>query len=173
MSTRRTNLVQGMVNFPVDKMESSREGGMYVQLWIYDSYATENSIALCSGVEFTSSSGEVFIGSDITKQRQRENDSLINDLWGREAQDKCSIAFAYDEEVRLRKNIINQFFVDTVYSEKTIPLLANIVMGSTGWSNFEFICEYADLNDDGKALYGLLKKQYPTAVFSLMTFLDT
>jgi hypothetical protein len=62
----------------------------------------------------------------------------------------------------------------------SIPYLAIINMGSTGWSGFDsekedyWICSYKDLTDEGKSLYNTVKKLYGKfADVYLTTWLDT
>ena len=64
-------------------------------------------------------------------------------------------------------------------SYDSIPYLAAIVMGSTGWSGFDWEagnywnCTFDDLTDEGKALYNQIQALYPDHQLQLLTFLDT
>lgn len=135
---RRSNEVEGVVNFPMEFMETTNEGGMYVQLWVIDEQSTDEAYGVCTGTNFSSTVSECFMGSDISSVEER---------------------FFTDHEER--------------YNEHSVPLLANILLGSTGWSSGDFIATFADLTAEGKQLYTQMQKIYPNATFALMTFLDT
>jgi hypothetical protein len=61
----------------------------------------------------------------------------------------------------------------------SIPYLAAVLIGSTGWSGFNeskgeyFKAAYSDLSATGVALWDMLQDLYPTCKLELLTWLDT
>jgi len=161
---RRENIESGMVNFPMH-LPSSREGGMFVRLFVMDK---DPGIGECCGTEDQYMFEECFIGSDITIAAQREANKKIDKLWAYSALDP------WNAEVKLRQEAKKEVsFIDYAGRESSHPLVANILMGSTGWSNSDFVCTYDDLTPDGKVVYNTMKLVYPGHKIALMTFLDT
>jgi len=70
--------------------------------------------------------------------------------------------------------------VDDLYEQfMSIPYLACVDLGSTGWSGYSdqngeyWKCGYPDLTNVGQELYNLMQKLYPEGTVYLLTWLDT
>ena len=161
---RRSLDIEGWVNFPVH-LPSSGEGGMLVKLWVIDRRPFEDAYGVCTGVHVIDQCSESFMGTDT--EDWPENFPEERDDWTPEA-----YSAEMDRLQAKRDEWLERFFTGE-YHEQSIPLLASIVMGSTGWSNGEFRCKYEDLTPEGQALYASMKALYPKAELVLLTFLDT
>lgn len=160
---RRSQDVEGCVNFPIHN-PSSQEGGMLVKLWVIDRQDFDDAYGVCTGVAVFDQKIESFMGTD---KEGYPDDSYV---WT-EGHTPEEFSQAHDKSIAEEKAWLEKFFTGE-YNEQSVPLLASIVMGSTGWSG-EFICKYDDLNEDGKTIYNSMQKLYPKAELHLMTFLDT
>lgn len=166
---RRSNEVMGMVNFPVDSEEykSTNEGGMFVELWCIE---TEyNSCGVCCGYANTSSTmSESLVGTE----NKINTDNFDEIEKGKDPND-WEQRFFLEED--LFPNVRNDACSDQY---KSLPLIACITMGSTGWSGSNkdhdyWRCKYDDLNESGKAVYDSLRSAYPKSKLLLVTWLDT
>lgn len=168
---RRVNIQSGHVDFPMH-LESSREGGMFVRLWVID---TTNGVGECCGTHIFHEIQETFIGSDITKTKQTEAAKKIEKIWDETFHTNEKLMAAFDEERRLLAESTQEILCwnDQDSTKTSLPLLADILMGSTGWSDSEFICEYKDLTELGKEMYITISAMYPQCKVALVTFLDT
>ena len=192
---RRKLIQSGMVNFPMSAETNTHEGGMYVRLYVMD---TDDGIGECCGTNTFEEFQDVFVGADITKAAQIAAEAVISEQWF--VEDDQSIENKPYAECSVEESAeMNNVFEDRFKMEETLSrdakhaactfdedgyqtshaLVANILMGSTGWSGSNktgeiyFICEYQDLTSDGKAVYDMMQKAYPTCKLALMTFLDT
>ena len=168
---RRVNIQSGHVHFPMH-LESSREGGMFVRLWVID---TADGVGECCSTHIFHEIHESFIGSDITKQKQVKAAKKIQEIWDQHLDTNEKLLAVVDEERRLLAESTQEilFRNDQDSTKTSLPLVADILMGSTGWSNSEFICEYKDLTELGKAMYNTISAMYPQCKVALVTFLDT
>ena len=184
----RRDLVQsGMVNFPMSAETNTHEGGMFVRLFVMD---TNEGIGECCGTATFETFQEVFVGSDITKaaqaaaQLETERDWAFEDLPGYEdymSPEEASkiLTIKYESEIQRMEDAKQDvcMFVDGY--PRSHALVANLLMGSTGWSGSNvpgetyFICEYKDLTAEGKNIYDMMQNAYPECKLALMTFLDT
>jgi hypothetical protein len=160
---RRSKAVEGCVNFPIDN-DSTNEGGMLVKLWVIDRQAFDDAYGVCCGVSVFDHASETFLGTD---KEGYPDDSYV---WTGDLTPE-GFTKAHDQSIAEQKAWLEKFFTGE-HHEASVPLLAAIVMGSTGWSG-DFICRYDDLNEDGKSIYNSMQKLYPKAELHLMTFLDT
>lgn len=164
-----------MVNFPVDsdQYKNTKEGGMYVELWVVEKKIFECGVCCGYGNIVTSYAGSL-IGTD--KQTNDDNFSkLSEDEFAEFVQNGGEQRFPLEEELFpfILKDGSNQY--------QSLILLACVTMGSTGWSGFGgkndeyeyWRCQYQDLNDNGKLIYDALKKEYAKADLLLVTWLDT
>ena len=82
-------------------------------------------------------------------------------------------SFNFEKYDKAKEDYYLKFECEIIDSLKcSTALLADVLMGSTGWSG-DFICTYQDLTDEGKKIYESLKCLYPHAEFHLVTFIDT
>lgn len=161
---RRSLDVEGCVKFPTH-LPSSGEGGMLVKLWVIDRQDFEKAYGVCAGVNVADVVTESFLGTD---RSQPPKDDLYENY-----QEYSDVEFlAKDRAYREAHKTWQESFYD--YESGNVGgLLASVVLGSTGWSNSEFLCTYEDLSAEGKVLYDCLTKLYPNAELHLATFLDT
>ena len=181
---RRTKQVKGYVDFPVNSKEyiSSGEGGMFVQLIVLPSSHSDH--VCCGGASTSIVMTESFIGDDLSRSPAREYYYFPNSEcehqkrfyleWHQSDVDKS-------KPLPLLPAACNCYTLDK-FSEKnllSIPLLAAIDLGSTGWSGFSgrkkqyWRAKYGDLTLLGKELYQNLKRLYPRSQLRLLTWLDT
>lgn len=180
MSTgRRTNKTFGYVNFPVDDpwFENTKEGGMFVKLIAISNRQSES---VCCGTENTSEFlSEVLVNDDIGSLSIEDPDwetisqkELLEYNKKVEAREKKYFPFVQS----LRKNTD---ISSTTHYYLSVPLLASVLLGSTGWSGFNkkteetWFCTYDDLTKQGKDLYNQIKQLFPSAEIRLLTYLDT
>ena len=168
---RREHVQSGHVNFPMD-LPSSGEGGMFVRLWVMDS---DEGVGECCGTYTIHEIQECFIGSDITKQKQSQANLKVEEIWNTPKLTNEDIVAAFDEEGRLIAEATQDIICHERIDGITIshPLLVDVLMGSSGWSNSDFICEYTDLTNSGKVIYDTIHQAYPDQKIALVTFLDT
>lgn len=177
---RREPVSKGYVNFPINdpSYTHTAEGGMLVKLYVIndkwddinDKWDDPDSFEICCGAVVTDALNASMIGSDrITLPQFPDNP------------DSCAIDQYLKEEYSLHEqyypNINNENVKDSSRF-LSIPLLAAIVLGNTGWSGWNsksyWKCSYDDLTDDGKALYNSIQTLYGKhASLHLLTFLDT
>ena len=165
---RRSSLQHGMVHFPVDKYPSTREGGMFVRLWV----VPNESYGLCAGVCSVELISEVFLGTDVLGPQMDADAQTIATAWEQPMHsvkdlDKV-LALEKELDAKTRGTLVSPSSVGDI-----AEVVCSITMGSTGWSNGEWRCTYDDLSTEGKALYDSIRKLYPTCTLHLATFLDT
>jgi len=171
--SRRTNKIVGMVNFPVnsDKYENTKEGGMFVELWVVEKKIFECGVCCGYGNITASYAGEL-LGTD--KKYNHDNYSQMNEKdFEKVLKDDIQQRFPLEEELF---PFIHSEKEDPSRKYQSLLLLACITMGSTGWSGYKeefWRCQYEDLNENGKLIYDALKKEYPKAELLLVTWLDT
>ena len=168
----------GCVNFPVEGgYHNDATGGMYVQLVVVEKRSAkenwwEDTFVVCWGGGNTSLEyQEGMTGTDTMKDEWVPYYPQLDAEWPEMVADK---AFA------------TKFFFPSFYEmekprnirERSIPLLASVVLGSSGgsWCIGErdyFRCTYADLTTEGKTLYDSLKTLYgDKAELHLITWID-
>lgn len=146
----RTDISVGYVNFPVDRIPSTREGGVLVRLVVLDTAGDEEYMHRyppCCGGEVSFTRDECFLGDDLF------NVSRDEAKFG-----ACELRYFPD--------------IDTE-GYQSREFLAVILLGATGWSSSEWACTYEDLTEAGKSLYGSIQGLYPGCELRLLTFLDT
>lgn len=192
---RRKLIQSGMVNFPMSAETNTHEGGMYVRLYVMD---TDDGIGECCGTNTFEEFQDVFVGSDITKAAQIAAEAVVREQWfveddlsieakpyaDQSAEELAKMRKAYEDRFEMEKTLAQESraavcALNAHGYQTSHALVANILMGSTGWSGSNktgeiyFICEYQDLTDEGKVVYDTMQKAYPTCKLALMTFLDT
>lgn len=166
---RRSLKVQGLVNFPVHT-ESTNEGGMFVRLWA----VARKNCGLCCGTATTEMVDGLFLGTDTTKAQLEKNETRMAKEWALPITNAKDVTRLDKLQKKLDRAVFDQFVhEDEQHRRWSCALAGSILMGSTGWSNGNFICTYEDLNDAGKQLYHFFKSQYPHCDLHLLTFLDT
>jgi hypothetical protein len=170
---RRSRDVKGLVNFPIDQLPSSGEGGMYVLLVAMD--PTERNLPVSCGGYVYHVFDETFMGSD-RKQRAEfppfeeglSREETLSRWRGYEQANKDLESFYYPSIHAPDNKDYSSYerYLSTGY-------LAAINMGSTGWSSGDWLCSYEDLTEEGKVLYNLVAKIYPGSELHLQTWLDT
>ena len=165
---RRSSQQHGMVHFPVDRYPSTREGGMFVRLWV----VSNESYGLCAGVGVVELISEVFLGTDVLIPQMEADAQTIAAAWatpmGSVEELDSVLALEKDLDAKTRGRLVSTTSLGDV-----AEVVCSITLGSTGWSNGEWRCTYDDLSADGKALYDTMRRLYPTCTLHLATFLDT
>lgn len=161
---RRSLEVEGFVNFPIDK-PSTNEGGMFVQLWVFDDKETpfDERYGVCSGCTFLANVNETFVGSN--HHSLDTSDFENKDLTEIDITEMEMVEDQYDQKTE-------DLYGFNYENSTSVPLLTCVTMGSTGWSG-DFIAKWSDLNENGKVLWANFRKLYPNASIHLLTFLDT
>lgn len=167
---RDATAVVGFVNFPIDRIESSGEGGCFVRLVVIDprvQSAFEEKYMPCCGGDQNIFLDESFLGDDLFDNTYPSDD---NDLSWKDRDRRYS-------EVEARyfpnlKNLDENTYRDA-YRFVSIPFLCAMTIGATGWSSGEWVCTRNDLTPEGLALVDMLEKLYPNCEIRLLTFLDT
>lgn len=143
---------------------------MYVRLWL----VPIASAGVCLGAGTFEQINEVFIGSDTTKETIEKHRVRLDKKFAAYASQDKNPTKLFELEQAFDKSIAAHYFQKAfngaLYS---VELVASVLLGSTGWSQGDFICTYKDLTDSGKALYDLLKTQHPHCTLHILTFLDT
>ena len=166
---RRSKKVHGMVDFPVHT-ESTNEGGMFVRLWA----VPYRNAGLCCGTDTNEWVGEIFLGTDTTKNQLAANEVLLAAEWSKPIKTSKHIERLSKMEKKLYHKVFDPFVQEDKHGVRwSVPLVGSVLMGSTGWSDGNFICTYENLNEKGKMFYDLFKSQYPDCKLHLLTFLDT
>jgi hypothetical protein len=182
-SRRRTNEVVGYVNFPIDTVRSSGEGGCFVRLIVVESDEAKKLVdgrwAPCCGGYNYFLLDETFLRFD--KENPPEEPTFDDGPVTEESRQEYK-KFEKDHQEYERKifpNLGTESPADDYKQEfESDHLLAVLTIGATGWSPefgaTSWHCTYADLTDEGKKLYDLIKALYaPQGVVYLLTFLDT
>lgn len=152
ITVRRLPYQSGYVYFPVNsrKYRDTKEGGLFVKLFVVPN-EDEYGIPVCCWTGCYDVVCEAYVGSD-TGKRATYFFPKYN---------------SQDEE-------------DIIKKHTSIPLVASIFLGATGWSGWDsknkryFRAKYDDLDDVGKKLYDHLKRMYGKwCSLHIVTFLDT
>ena len=173
-SYRRTNKQRGFVNFPTDSKtyKSSGEGGIYVELWAIPKDDRDWGLCCGPGGVYAAYSGTL-LGTD---------NKINSDNWDEIEKALRSDRHAPSHLPPQRFELEEEFFPQLRSASpnySSIPLLACISLGSTGWSGYcddkgYWRCRYEDLTEGGKQIYDALDKLYGTMTkLSLVTWLDT
>ena len=164
---RRSTKTKGFVNFPIEdpRYKNSHEGGMFVKIVVVDTEKKSKQFPVCCGNVVWDNHQEVLVGDD---QRPKPK-------WGNRDELTHDDISKYDHE---HEKWVSYHVPDwmTGYS---IPYLASILIGTTGWSGWDeskgeyFTCAKDHLSADGLELHNLMQRLYPNATIHLLTFLDT
>lgn len=165
---RDPNATVGFVNFPVDRIQNTGEGGCFVRLVVIDSQGecsfTKKWPPCCGGYqEF--SLDETFLGDDQTDRIYPAADNNVT----------------WDDWDLKRQTCIERYFPNYYSKEPfaeinrytSISFLCVMTIGATGWSSGEWVCNRNDLTPEGIQLIESLEKLYPDCEIRLLTFLDT
>lgn len=174
MTQRRTDAQRGWVNFPVDRLPSSNEGGMYVQLVVAPrriGLIDEDEWMLCCSSLPGVMLSECLIHDGVheTPEVPEPAKDAPLEVW-KEYSERLSApsahtAFHYPDYAGGGREIRDY---------ESIAYLAVITLGSTGWSSGEWRCTFADLTADGKRLHAAMQRLYgDRGEIYLMTWLDT
>lgn len=173
---RRTNAVDGWVNFPVNdpRFHSTKEGGMLVKLVVIDNREFDDHFGQCTGANVFDVLTESFVGDD----KRPKPDVCMN---FETVEDYARFSSARNEwEAYHFPNLHADQEEDLGESRyRSRPYLATLVLGTTGWSGFDndagdyWICRFEDLSEAGKTLYRHLQELYKGCELHLLTFLDT
>lgn len=161
---RRSNDVEGEVYFPINDMENTMEGGMFVKLWVIPPKDHEG---VCCGTFVYDVLTEVFVGTDIDSFPE------FPEEWPSEPERMTEMIIENEID---RKDYLQKYWSveeDDFGLTTSIPLLASVMLGSTGWSNGEWRATIKDLSFKAQELMGLFQEMYPTAELRIITFLDT
>jgi hypothetical protein len=174
---RRSNIVKGMVNFPINNkdFDNTQEGGMFIRLVVEP---RKDSI-VCSGGLTSVLHDETYLGDD---NRELDFKALSEEEQSKLNPEQLNQYLQTEQEARDRyveytfPNLKENNFELQYHSR---PYLAVVIMGSTGWSGFSyetgeyFRCRYENLSDEGKSLYQKIKDLYPGEKLTLQTWLNT
>lgn len=155
MRRRDPDAIVGYVNFPVNRIPSTGEGGLFVRLVVIDQ---DYKYMPCCGGYQSFQLDETFLGDD-----------LLADVFN-----KTNLSISKELNLIQKTNL--KYFPglnedgDNKYS--SIPVLAVITIGATGWSG-PWRCRFEDLTPEGQKLYRSLEQLYPGCSLRLLTFLDT
>ena len=177
MNRRNKDAISGFVNFPVDKFPSTGEGGMFVRLVVIPNNDDENEFMQCCGGYQVVLFDETLIEDDETCKIPEPEEPDYDNASREELVDYITATtqrmnLVYDKHFpRWNEQSFDDFKIDKYMS---IEYLAIITIGSTGWSNADWVCTYEDLTEDGKKLYNMISKLYEgTGKVCLQTWLDT
>lgn len=164
--SRRRNIDAkvGFVNFPIDKIESSGEGGLFVRLVVIDNNPYENKFIPCCGGYQNFFMDESFLGDDLLDEQLKNIDSQPKGI------DENFLRSQNDERYFPNINNHDEEFERVRWLSR--DFLAVLTIGATGWSD-SWRCSFSDLTDEGKALVETMKILYPGCEIRLLTFLDT
>ena len=164
-SRRRTDAVVGYVNFPMDRIPSTNEGGCFVRLVVLDVAESDEKWMPCCGGYQRFYYDECFLGDDLyVPTPPPENESP----------EELQQYFARRDEDRLKRELKYYPYIDSGAREwESTWVLAALTIGATGWSSGEWRCTYEDLTDEGKAIYDSMQNLYPGREVRLLTYLDT
>lgn len=175
---KKAEFTSGCVNFPTEgDYQNEATGGMYVQLVAIENKSEkenwwEDMFVVCWGGSNTSLEYQEGIAG---------TDTLVDGF----VPYYIELDDVYEEMVADTAFATKTFFPNFYDKEKgkgererSVPLLASVVLGSTGatWCKGDrdyFRCTYNDLTDEGKAIYDSLKKLYgDKATLHLITWID-
>lgn len=163
-SRRRTDAVVGYVNFPIDRIESTKEGGCFVRLVVLDvEDRTEKWMPCCGGYQYFHYD-ECFLGDD----QYVPTPGPVN-----ESPEELTRYFERRDAERRQRDLKYYPYPDSAREWQSTAVLAALTIGATGWSSGEWRCTYEDLTPEGKALYDSLQNLYLGREVRLLTYLDT
>lgn len=155
---RRSNVMKGLVKFPVDRIPNGHEGGTVVRLVVIPS---DDDMPVCCGGFCQIEMDEVFYCDDGDDAMEVEKSISIGD-------DEFPTEYRYE-----KRHFPGYHVDDPERNYHSIPYLAVILMGSTGWNCAAWICTYDDLTTEGKKLYDMIQQAYPSSKLYLQTWIDT
>jgi hypothetical protein len=153
----------GIVNFPIERIENSGEGGCFVRLIVIDKKGDAeymNRWQPCCGGDSYFFMDECFLGDDLFS-RPNNND--------------------WEEHNRLMRTCENRYFPNLNSEEPFAEqnkytsrhFLCVMTIGASGWSSSKWVCTRSDLTPEGQFLIASLERLYPDCEIRLLTFLDT
>lgn len=161
----------GLVNFPVDKYENTREGGVLVRLVVFDGMRNNDfytAFLPCCGGFNQFQLDECFLGDDLQDLSYPADDAM-DEVW----QERDAMLAKCTE--RYFPNLDCEDKESPVYHRRYLSdgFLCVMTLGATGWSSGEWLCTFDDLTSEGTALVESLRRLYPGCEIRLLTFLDT
>ncbi len=167
---RRSKLIHGHVNFPVESEEyiSSGEGGLSVLLVAVPKDSFRPACYMPWPYVLM---GESYIRDDKRPRLAFDNPKTPEDyekeLIAQEAYEAFHFPNLTDKNAEGYEKYLSK------------PYAASLYIGSTGWSGYSqekqayWYCTYGDLGETGKQLYNTIKRTYPNCKLYLQTWLDT
>lgn len=180
VNSRRTTstAVSGVINFPVEGSgyTNTGVGGMYVQLVAIEKRSDaenwwEDAFIICwGGSNTTIDYQETLAGTDTLVDERIPYTPANAETWDEEV---AKVAYATN-------SLFPLFFSEEKSKDRkyrSIPLLASMVIGSTGasWMNGDnyWRCTYDDLDLQGRAIYDQMQALYGAkASLHLVTWVD-
>jgi len=170
MNRRNKKAISGFVKFPTDKMESTGEGGTFVRLVVVPNESENNGFMQCAGGYNHIIFDESYLGDDFDEELPNIDISSLSTV----EFINYSVKETDHYKNKIKKHFPNFYNESSPDKLVSIPYLAIVTIGSTGWSNGEWICTYNDLTDGGKNLYHLLENLYKdTGKIHIQTWIDT
>ena len=189
---------RGFVSFPTadPAYKHTGEGGLFVRLVVIPN--PDSDFMVCQGGDIRFLASGILVGDDITAIPQKppspeKDQARLGNVFRRlrslfsKTDDAKAWQDYYDKLERRKTFLTEVYFVQTVKTgefradEKpvSIDLRAAVTLGSTGWTGYNeedglyWRCRYADLTDEGRALYDTMKALYGDAGYlALQTWLD-
>ena len=180
MKLQRRKLVKvGYVNFPFKDKEykNSGEGGMVVKLVVCGKkprkgiYGKSWEYGVCCGAAISELMMESLVGDDKRPMPRGAKEHKTHESLIAEQELHNRWLEYYYPQVNNANDAGTDRFLSTGFA-------AVILMGSTGWAGYSdkkgsWVCKYSDLTPEGKKLYNMVKKMYPSQELHLLTYLDT
>ena len=175
---RRTNEIVGFVNFPIDSEEyrNTKEGGMFIRLVVADT--GPSAWSACSAGHQTVLYDESLLGDDVHPDKPIYGPSpTVEEINAYHSTGSPTEEFHFPYLHAKRERTARQIY-GSMGRYMSIPYLAALTLGSTGWSGYSdkdgyWRCTYEDLTEEGKALYNSIKALYGDNPLYLQTWLDT
>ena len=174
MPRRDPAKASGYVNFPAEDpaYRFSNEGGMFVQLLVVAPKNRGDWLHCCGGTHSVRRE-ECLLGSDIGRIDITE-EILFPLAHARRERNRAQF-----EKARRENREIPDDEEATLDEEYSVPLLAALTLGSTGWVGWHieeeeyWLCGNGDLTVDGLKLVEAIENLYPGCRTMITTWLDT
>ena len=185
---RRSNEQRGYVNFPTknSRYKSSGEGGMFVYLVVVEEWeeaGSDDGWAVCCTNDVVIPLSDCVVGDDQIPNPPEPDWAAMGGA------EETNRALREHENLRPQGHHYPGVQSEEEGRQKydSIPYLAAICLGTTGWSGWDeeageyWKCTFDDLTRDGQMLHHLVQKLYQgvgpkqkcRAKLHLVTFLDT